>query len=114
MMNSKDLAIGILSTTAVILLASILVIHSQPAPAMASGMAATAGDYVMTVGTYTINDEELVFVVHAPSEKLIIYRFNPGKGQIDIADGIELDQMRAAATGTAQPGSKGSRGSRRP
>ncbi|MBU0716606.1 MAG: hypothetical protein KJ749_00015, partial [Planctomycetes bacterium] len=74
-----------------------------------------AGDYVMTVGTYTINDEELVFLVNARSEKLIVYRFNPGKGEIEIADGIELDQMRDAATGSAQqPGPKSSGGSRRP
>ena len=115
-MNSKNFAIGILSTTAAILLVGILIIHSRPAPVMASGVTESGGSYVLTVGTFTINDEELLFVINAPAEKMITYRFNTGRGQIEIADKIDLRQMREASAPAApqQKPKPKRRGGRRP
>ncbi len=102
-MNSKDFAIGILSTTAAILLVGVLIIHSRPAPAFASGMSVTGGEYTMTVGNYTQNDEEVVFVVDSRGKpKLVVYRFNTGTHQIEVADAISLDQMRDASSPAGQ------------
>ena len=42
-MDSKNFAIGILSTTAVILLAALVIIHTRPDPAFASGVTTTSG-----------------------------------------------------------------------
>ena len=106
-MDSKNFVIGILSTTAAILLVGVLIIHSRPMPAVASGVTATAGDYVVTVGSITMNDEELVYVIDAPAERMIMYRFDIGKGEIRVASSIDLAQMRAAAgEKTAQPTTK--------
>ena len=111
-MDSRNFAIGILSTTAVILLVGILVIHSRPAPAFASGMAASGGAYLLTVGAIQVGDEELVFVTHASrSSKMNVYRFNVGKAQIERVDRINLKEMQDAAG--KQPSKKGGKRSRR-
>ena len=112
-MDSKNFAIGLLSTTAVILLVGVLIIQSRPAPALASGMTASAGRYVITVGTRTIGDEEFVFVIDTSSEKMIIYRFNSAKLQIELIQGISLKEMRAATDGVQQPPPPSKRGGRR-
>ena len=107
-MNSKDLAIGILSTTACILLVGLLIIHALPESAQASGMTTSGGSYVITTGTDISADQELVYIVDAPSEKLIAYRFDGGRGRIEIVQGIELKSLREAAAA----GSKGNQPSK--
>ncbi|MGD2109970.1 MAG: hypothetical protein PVI86_11330 [Phycisphaerae bacterium] len=106
-MNSKDLAIGILSTTAAILLVGLLVVNTLPAPVQASGMTVTGGAYTVAVGMDVSADQELVYVIDAPTEKLIVYRFDGGRGVIEIAQGIDLKQLRASNAG--QPGQAPSR-----
>ena len=96
-MDSKNFAIGILSTTAVMLLVGIMIIHSRPAPALASGMAASAGNYVMTVGNVSTNDEELVFIVNNQDKKMLVYRFDAGRREVQIVQGIRLDDLPKAA-----------------
>lgn len=81
-MTSKDFAIGVLSTTAVILLVGLLVILSRPATAFASGMTASMGRYVLTVGNVQIGNEELLYVLDTVDQKMIAYRFNGAKKQI--------------------------------
>jgi len=111
-MDSKNFTIGVLSTTAVILLVGMLVIHSRPEPAMAFGMTASGGDYLLTVGALQTRDEELVFVTHAPSMKMNVYRFDVAKAAIERVDEIDLGQMRESA-GKAQSSRGGSKRSRR-
>ncbi len=113
-MDSKNFTIGILSTTAAILLVGVLIISSRPAPALAHGMTASAGSYVMTVGTLTSGDEELVFLIDAPAEKMIVYRFDIARMRIVKAAGIDLAEMRAFGSkgppSTKKAGKKGRRG----
>ncbi len=114
-MDSKNLAISILSTTAAILLVGLLIVNTQPEPVWASGMNATAGDYVLTVGTDISDDEELLYVIDTSAEKLIVYRFDGRKHQIEIVQGIDLAELRQATTPSPKPsrGKKpGSRGRR--
>lgn len=115
-MNSKDLAIGILSTTAAILLVGLLIINTLPGPAYASGMTETGADYVLTVGTAITADEELIYVVDAPTEKMVVYRFDGGRGRIEIVQGIDLKPLREAAAGqrTQPPGRRPTTRGRRP
>ena len=108
-MTSKDFAIGVLSTTATILLVGLFVIHTRPEPAYAAGMTTTNGDYVLTVGTATINNEELLYIIDAPQEILVSYRFNSGKRTVEIVDRIKLSQMRSAS-GNPPPQQKGKKG----
>ena len=108
-MDSKNFVIGILSTTAVILLAALVIIHTRPDPAFASGMTTTSGDYVLTVGTVSIGNEELLYVLDAPAEKLIAYRFDGGRHEIQPIDALDLKPIRDSAKPPAQqpPGRKG-------
>jgi hypothetical protein len=94
------LAIGALSITAVILFSALMLLDARPAPALAGGMTASGGDYTATVGQFTSGDEELLYVVDNPAQKMGIYRFDSGKKQIDLVDLIDLDAMRKSA---AQP-----------
>ena len=102
--DTKDFVIGILSTTAAILLVGILIINTRPEPAWADGMTTAGGPYVLTVGGVGIADEEHLYILDTPAERLIAYRFNANRQQIEIAQGIELtDLRRAAAQPTSQP-----------
>jgi len=114
-MNSKDLAIGILSTTAAILLVGLLIINTLPETAYASGMTEMGGDYVLSVGTAITADEELIYIIDAPTEKMVVYRFDAGRGQIEIVQGIDLKPLREAAAQQPQPsGQRPSTRGRRP
>ncbi len=105
--DSKDFVIGILSTTAAILLVGVLIINTRPEPAWADGMTTAGGAYVLTVGGVSIADEEHLYVLDTPAERLVAYRFNASRQQIEIAQGIELtDLRRAAAQSTSQPRGK--------
>lgn len=105
-MDSKNFAIGVLSTTAVILLVGVLVIGSRPAPVLGQ-MTVTKGDYIITVGNSPQLDEEYVYVIDAPEQKLAVYRFNTPREQIDLLQGVDLKEMREA-------GQSGSRSGQRP
>lgn len=101
--DTRNFAIGILSVTATILLTGLLVIGTRPAPVLADGMSVTGGDYVMLVGAYEEVDEEFVYLIDAPTERIIVYRFNAGRSQIEIVQGIDFGQIRKTA-GKKQPG----------
>jgi hypothetical protein len=101
-MDSRNFAIGVLSTTAVILLVGVLVIGSRPAPALGQ-MTVTKGDYIITVGNSPQLDEEFVYVIDVPEQKLVVYRFNTPRQQIDMLQGIDLNEMRES--GPSGPGS---------
>lgn len=81
-MDAKNFAIGILSTTAVILLVGLFVIHSRPEPVYASGMNAQGGDYLLTTGQLQ-DSEELLYVVDAQKKAMIVYRFNINTKRIE-------------------------------
>ena len=108
-MNSKDMTIGVLSTTAVMLLVGIMIIHSRPEPAMASGMTASGGDYVMSVGSVSINDEELLFVIDRVADKMIVYRFDTGRHDLQINQRVNLQELREAASEQSKPDGKKSK-----
>ena len=99
-MDSRNFAIGILSTTATMLLVGLFVIQSRPAPAVASGMTVAGGAYTMTVGRDAMNDQDFLYVLHGPTERLIVYRFDPGRRRIEIVHGVDLSMLE----GPGQPG----------
>ncbi len=79
-------------------------------------MTTSAGDYVLTVGKVAAADEEYVYVLDSPSAKLIAYRFNPSRQQIEIVQGIDLSELRTQDGDTAgqptRPKKSGTRGRR--
>lgn len=112
-MDTKNFAIGVLSTTAVILLVGVLIIHSQSSPALATGMTTAGGKYVMTVGRIE-PAEELVFIVNATAQKMNIYRFIVGQSQIKRVGTVNLKDMVDHAAKSAKKKGKGKRRGRRP
>lgn len=114
-MDSKNFAIGILSTTAVILLVGLVLVQSRPEPAYAFGMTARGGDYLITTGQLQPS-QELLYVLDAASEKMLVYRFDMSRKQIAIVTGESLAKYRDAAAdsaGTSKPDARRGRGRRR-
>jgi hypothetical protein len=113
-MDAKNFTIGILSTTAVILLVGLFVIHSRPEPSYASGMNAQGGDYLLTTGQLQ-DSEELLYVVDAQSRRMVVYRFDINRKQIQHTFAKNLSALQGSdddsAQAPAQPPSR--RGRRR-
>ena len=105
MMDSKNFAIGVLSTTAVILLVGLVVIHTRPQAAAASGMTLVAGEYVLTVGGLNQVDEDYLYVLDNSESKLIAYRFDGFRRKIEVVEGIDLEEVRKATESSS--GGKG-------
>jgi len=95
-LDRRDLTIGVLAITATILFACLLILGRQPAPAYADGMSVSGGDYVVAVGSALMADEDYVYVLDVPLERIIAYRFDAQNRQIDIVQGIELGTLRQA------------------
>jgi hypothetical protein len=111
MSDGKNLAIGILSTTAVILLVGLVLIQSRPEPAFASGVGVEGGDYVMAVGR--IDDRtEALYLIDAPTNRMIAYVYDFKTRQLLPLDRIDLGQLRQTVLGggTQQPGTGQRRG----
>ncbi len=101
-MDSKNFTIGVLSTTAVILLVGVVIVQSQPQGAWASGMTASGGQYVLTVGRDISGDQELLYVIDAGTQRMGVYRLNANRQQIELLQGIELDKLREANAAAGQ------------
>lgn len=99
-MDQKNFAIGVLSTTAAIMLVGLVLIGSQPATVDAAGMTASGGEYIMTIGTTPQTDEEYLYVIDTGMQKMLVYRFDANKAAVDMVQGIDLSQFRQT---TGQP-----------
>lgn len=115
-MDSKNLAIGVLSITAVILLVGVVIIGSRPVPAVASGMTTAGGDYTLTVGQLHTNSE-LLYIIDSGANKLAVYDYKGNAKQIEPLQVIDLAEMRQASgdgqSATPQPAKPSRRPSRR-
>jgi hypothetical protein len=110
-MDAKNFTIGILSTTAVILLVGLFVIHSRPEPSYASGMNAQGGDYLLTTGQLQ-DSEELLYVVDAQNRRMVVYRFDINRKQIQHTFAKNLTALEPgddSAKAAPQPRSRRSR-----
>ncbi len=112
-MDSKNFAIGVLSTTAMILLVGVLIIHSQSSSAHASGMTTDGGKYVMTVGSIEPADE-LVFIINSTAQKMNIYRFVVGQSRIKRVGSVNLKKMVDNSAKSGKKKGKGKTRGRRP
>jgi hypothetical protein len=104
--DSRDFATGVLSVTGVILLAALVLVETRPTTVQASGLTTTAGEFILTVGTDLAPDEELLYILDAPTERLIAYRFDPMRKEIQLVQGIELDKLRGAQPSPQLPPGK--------
>ncbi len=109
-MHSKDLAIGVLSTTAVILLVGLILLNAQPQPAYASGMGDRGGDYIAVSGAMWAQ-QELVYVFNTAENKMIVYRFDQQKDRIIASPAADLSVFLDGKK--AQPNKQRPRGGKR-
>ncbi len=105
-LNQKDLAIGLLSITAVILFVGLILISLQPKPAFASGMGDRGGDYIMIVGELR-DQEEALYVMNTAMNRVIQYRYDFRKGQIYVQSGTDLNQLMQPPAQKQNPRNRG-------
>jgi ethanolamine utilization microcompartment shell protein EutS len=92
--DEKTFAIGILTVTACILLAALLLITMQPAYAI--GQLDRGGDYIMLTQQLS-NSQEGVIIIDAASRQMTLYAFNGANRQLQLLhQNIPLDQMPGA------------------
>ena len=101
-MDSKDLAIGVLSTTAVILFVGVVLLQTAPQPVYASGMGAAGGDYMVLSGSL-FDQQELLYVIDTAQNRLLTYRFNMNAGRIERVGGELLDDYFNVRPDTKPP-----------
>ncbi len=101
-MSSKDLAIGVLSTTAVILFVGLIILYSLSDAAFAQtsgpggGVGVETGDYVMAVGAIDTRTQVLM-VIDTAVNGMNVYGFDFKSGAVGITQQIDLGQLRAQA-----------------
>jgi hypothetical protein len=107
-MDQKNLTIGVLSTTAAIMLVGLVLVTCRTSPVIAAGMTEHGGDYIMTVGASPQADEQFLYVIDVPLQKMVVYRFvyDSTRAAVDMLQGIDLGEFREKAgqpAGRRQP-----------
>ncbi len=110
-MHAKDLTIGVLSTTAVVLLVGLILLHAQPEPAYASGMGDRGGDYIMVSGAMW-EQQELLYVFNTAKNKMMVYWYDQQKARIQAHGPADLTEAFSGRRAPA-PKQRGNR-NRRP
>lgn len=90
MQDNRNLTIGVLIITAVILLVGILLAsNSTSQQAMAFAQIDRGGDYIIMTGQFTLNSE-LVYVTDAAARRLTAYSYDRTRNQIVLWDQHDL------------------------
>lgn len=93
MRNNQNLAIGVLTLTAVVLfVGTVLSTAGGRSEAMAFGQLDRGGDYILLTGQFTEN-QELLYVTDAAARRLNVYSYQPSTRQFVLWDSIDLAQM---------------------
>ncbi|MFQ5490882.1 MAG: hypothetical protein ACE5GE_09195 [Phycisphaerae bacterium] len=108
-MDSKNFAIGILSTTAVILLVGLLVVQTQPQSVQANSMNAQGGDYLLITGQLQRN-QEVLYVVDGASQKMIVYQYEINRKTIEPKHAENLSKYNNAKDDDSKTNSRSRRG----
>lgn len=90
--DSRALAIGVLSITACILFVGLMLMMFQPRPAYAIGQVDRAGDYIMVTQQLSSSQEACV-VIDAASRNMGLYLYNASNRQIQMLQRISLNEM---------------------
>ena len=109
-MDQKNLTIGILSTTAVILIVGLILAQPNPDRAYADSMNARGGDYIVTTGQLQAN-EEVLYVINASTQQMVAYQFDINRMKI-VKTAVQQLKSRGLRS-TSKPASRGSGSSRR-
>ncbi len=102
-MDSKNMIIGVLSLTAVVLLCTLVLVHSalrQPGPGASLAWADTVdrgGDYVLATGAFTDVDEVL-YALDGSRDRLNAYQYDQNRKGMILYDSVDLTRYFGSGT----------------
>ncbi len=91
-MDRKDLAIGVLSVTAVMLLVSVVVVQTCAVPAQAAAVSVYSGPFTVVPGRVS-RDSELIYVLDNVTQRFLAYAIDRRTGRLTIMDKAELGRI---------------------
>ena len=94
-MDSRNLALAVLTVTAAILFVGLVVVSTlSPQQAMAVGQMDRAGDYVVATGQLQ-DSTEVVYIADAAEGRLNVYVYDLNRRQLQMLDAFDLkSQLR--------------------
>lgn len=94
-MDSRNLALAVLTVTASILFVGLVVVSTMsPQEAMALGQMDRAGDYVVATGQLQ-KSTEVVYIADAAAGRLNVYVYDLRRRQLQVLDTFDLkSQLR--------------------
>lgn len=91
--SAKDFVIGVLSVTAVILLATLLLINAfVPRQAYGIPQAGTAGNYVASAARLE-ETAELLIVLNTKQRLINVYGYNVPMGQVELIQQVDIERI---------------------
>ncbi len=95
--DNRNLAIGILTMTAVFLLTfAVLTTLGPQSQALAIGQSDRGGDYKMVTGQFTQNSE-VVYLLDAAAKRLNIYSYDKTRRQFLLWESLDMKQLGVVA-----------------
>ena len=92
MNDNRNLAIGVLSITATILLAAVILLTAMPTPqALAIGQTDRGGDYIVVTGQFS-NSVEMIYVTDAAANRMNAYSYEWNRNQFVLWDSHDLSR----------------------
>jgi hypothetical protein len=88
--DTRTLALGVLSITACVLFVGLMLVSQQPA--YGTGMNDRGGDYIMVTQQISSSSEAVV-VIDAAAQMMIVYTFDYNNKRLEILERISLSQM---------------------
>ena len=93
MQDDKNLTIGVLSITAVVLLVGVILTSvGGQNQALAIGQSDRGGDYIVVTGQFT-QSAELVYVADAAAGRLNLYSYDATRRQLILWDSQDLRRV---------------------
>ncbi len=98
-MDSKNMIIAVLSVTAVVLLCTLVLVHSQwqelrPSVAWADTVD-RGGDYILATGAYSDANEAL-YVLDGAKDRLNVYQYDPNRKELVWYSKVDLSRYFAS------------------
>jgi len=86
-MNNKNMAIAVLSVTAVALFCTLVLMYSSSGSVVWADTVDRGGDYVLVTGAFSDTDEAL-YVIDGLNERLNVYQYDKNLDRI-----VQFDQQ---------------------
>lgn len=92
-MDSKNMIIGVLTVTAVVLLCTLVLVHSawrMPGASLAwADSVDRGGDYILATGAFTDLDEAL-YALDGSRDRLNVYQYAQNRKAMVLYDSVDL------------------------